>query len=48
MLAMAFPAGENHLRILNQISRLAQSEALAMIRNAKNNKDVLAILSKFD
>jgi mannitol/fructose-specific phosphotransferase system IIA component (Ntr-type) len=47
MLAMGLPAEENHLRILNQIFKLAQSEALALIRNAKNNKDIYAILSKF-
>jgi PTS system fructose-specific IIC component/PTS system nitrogen regulatory IIA component len=47
MLAMGVPAEESHLRILNQIFKLAQSEALASIRNAKNNKDVYTILSRF-
>ncbi len=47
MLAMSMPAEDNHLRILNQISRLSQSDALPLILNAKNNQDVYAVLSRF-
>ena len=38
---------ENHLRILNQISALINSEALNLIRTAKNIREVLDILSRF-
>jgi len=48
MLAMGEMAREHHLSILNQINRLANSEALMMIKNAKNAKDVHAILTKFN
>ncbi|MDR2501367.1 MAG: PTS sugar transporter subunit IIA [Treponema sp.] len=38
---------ENHLRILNQISALINSEALNLIRTAKNSREALDILSRF-
>jgi len=47
MLAIGEPAKEHHLRVLNQIFALTQSEALEMIRNAKSPQDVQAILSRF-
>lgn len=47
MLAMGEPAEENHLRTLNQIFTLVQSEALAMIKKAKNAKDIHTILARF-
>ena len=37
---------ENHLRILNQIFKLVQSEGLALIKNAKNAEEIHAILSR--
>jgi len=47
MLVLGEPVEESHLRILNQISRLAQSEALALVRQAKTVQDISAILSRF-
>ena len=47
MLAMGDHARENHLHILNQILRLAQSDALMLIRNANNTQDVYNIMSRF-
>jgi len=46
MLAIGGPASENHLRVLNQIARLATSEALAMIMNAKSAEDIHGILAR--
>jgi len=36
----------NHLRALNQICALAQSEGFALIRNAKTPRDVQAVLAE--
>ena len=47
MLAIGGPARESHLRILNQIFTLAQSEALGRIKNARSAQDIHAILSQF-
>jgi mannitol/fructose-specific phosphotransferase system IIA component (Ntr-type) len=47
MLIMGEAARENHLRTLNQIVTLVNSEALAMIRTAKNVQDVYDLLSRF-
>ena len=46
LFAMNEKADEYHLRVLNQISRLVQSEGLAMIKNAKNAEEIHAILSR--
>ena len=46
MLVMSNHCTENHLYVLNQILRLAQSEALELIRNAKNAQDIHSILSR--
>lgn len=48
MLAMSEPARENHLRILNEISRLAQSDSLMQMRNAENAQTAHAILTRFN
>ena len=37
---------DDHLRILNQIFRFAQSEGLALMKDAKNAEEVHAILSR--
>ena len=47
MLAINDKATENHLRFLNQIFTLAQSEAITIIREAKNTETVINILSRF-
>ncbi len=47
MLVISDKATENHLRILNQLFTLAQSEAIAIIREAKNTQIVKDILSRF-
>ena len=47
MLVLGEPVEESHLRILNQISRLAHSEALDLIKGAKTVQDISAILSRF-
>jgi len=47
MLTISDKATENHLRILNQLFTLAQSEAIAIIRDAKNTETVINILSRF-
>jgi mannitol/fructose-specific phosphotransferase system IIA component (Ntr-type) len=47
MLAMGEHARENHLHILNQILRLAQSDALMMVRNAINAQVAYNILTGF-
>jgi mannitol/fructose-specific phosphotransferase system IIA component (Ntr-type) len=48
MLAMSEPARENHLFVLNQIARLAQSKMFASIKDADNVQQVYDILSRFD
>jgi mannitol/fructose-specific phosphotransferase system IIA component (Ntr-type) len=45
MLLISDKAAENHLRILNQLFLLAQSEAITVIRNAQNIETVKDILS---
>ena len=47
MLAMGERTQENHVRVLNQIFSLVQSEALMQMRKAKTTQDVHAILSQF-
>jgi PTS system fructose-specific IIC component/PTS system nitrogen regulatory IIA component len=47
MLAMSEHVQENHLRILNQIFRLAQSDAFMLVRNANNTEDIYNILCQF-
>ena len=47
MLILREPADENHLRILNQIFKLAQSEALALVRKAESVQEICAVLSRF-
>ena len=47
MLAIGGPVQEHHLRVLNQIFKLAQSEALALIKKAAAAQDIHAILSQF-
>ena len=46
LLAINARTKENHLRALNQILRLARSEAYQLIKDAKNAQDVHAILSQ--
>jgi mannitol/fructose-specific phosphotransferase system IIA component (Ntr-type) len=47
MLVMGEAVRENHLRTLNQIVTLVNSEALAIIRTAKSAQDVHTVLSRF-
>ena len=47
MLAMGEQAHENHVRVLNQIFALVQTEALTLMKNAASAQDVYALLSKF-
>jgi mannitol/fructose-specific phosphotransferase system IIA component (Ntr-type) len=47
MLAMGDEAREYHLRILDQISMLTQTDALSEMKSAKTPQDVHAILAKF-
>jgi mannitol/fructose-specific phosphotransferase system IIA component (Ntr-type) len=47
MVAMGENEKENHLSILEQIFAIAQSEALALIKNAQDTRDVYTILSQF-
>ena len=47
LLIMGDQSRENHLRVLNQIIKLSQSENLELIRNAKNTQDICSILSAF-
>jgi len=47
MLAISDKAMENHLRILNQLFTLAQSEAIAIMKKAQNTQAVKDILSHF-
>jgi mannitol/fructose-specific phosphotransferase system IIA component (Ntr-type) len=44
---MSGASQENHLRILNQVFKLANSEAIALMLAAKNAEEVIAILSRF-
>ena len=46
LLAINDHAKENHLSILNLIFDLAQSEAIAVMKNAKTAEDIHAILSR--
>ena len=46
MLVIGEPAAENHLRILNQIFTLGKSDALALMRTAKNSREVHDILAR--
>ena len=46
LLAINDHAQENHLAILNLVFDLAKSEAVAMMKNAKNADDVYSILSR--
>jgi mannitol/fructose-specific phosphotransferase system IIA component (Ntr-type) len=46
MLVMDERARENHLRVLNQISLLVKSEALPLIKAAKNPREIHDILSR--
>ena len=45
LLVMSESATESHLKILNQIFRLTQSETLTLLRNAKNPQEIHRILS---
>jgi mannitol/fructose-specific phosphotransferase system IIA component (Ntr-type) len=47
MLAISDKTTENHLRILNQLFLLAQSEAIEIIKKAQNVNTVKDILSRF-
>jgi len=47
MLLTGEGAKENHLHILDQISSLVRTDALALIKNAKNVQEVHAVLSQF-
>jgi mannitol/fructose-specific phosphotransferase system IIA component (Ntr-type) len=47
MLAIGEPAKESHLRILNQIFTLVQSEALGRIKNARSAQELHTILCGF-
>jgi len=46
MLVMSEGAKENHLHILEQLSALAGTEALSLIKNAKTAQEVHAVLSR--
>ena len=46
LLGISEKADENHLRILNLIFKLAESEELAFMKNAKNAEEIHAILSR--
>jgi mannitol/fructose-specific phosphotransferase system IIA component (Ntr-type) len=46
LLAVSEHAKENHLRILNQILKLAQSEVINQIKNAKSAEDIHALLAQ--
>ena len=46
LLALNDRANENHLHVLNLIFKLAQSEAITMMKNAKNAEEIHAILSR--
>lgn len=48
MVVMGEDAKESHLHILDQIFTLIRTEALALIRNAKNAQEIHKILSRFD
>jgi mannitol/fructose-specific phosphotransferase system IIA component (Ntr-type) len=47
MIVMGGVCSEQHLRILNQVFTLVNSEALDQIRAAKNAPEVRAILARF-
>jgi mannitol/fructose-specific phosphotransferase system IIA component (Ntr-type) len=46
LLAISQRANENHLRVLNLIIKFAQSEALALMKNAKDADEIYSILSR--
>ena len=46
LLAMKQQADETHLHILNLISKLVQSESLALIKFAKNAEEIHEVLSR--
>ena len=46
LLGISEKADENHLRILNLIFKLAESEKFALLKNAKNAEEIHAILSQ--
>jgi len=46
LFATSGKADENHLHILNLIFKLAESEAFALMKNAKNAEEIHAILSR--
>jgi mannitol/fructose-specific phosphotransferase system IIA component (Ntr-type) len=46
MLVMGEPAQENHLRVLNQIFSLVKSEAMPLIKAAKDPREIHDILSR--
>ncbi|MDR2136134.1 MAG: PTS sugar transporter subunit IIA [Treponema sp.] len=47
MLVMSDMSRESHLRVLNQVFKLANSEAIGLMMAAKNTEEVAAILSRF-
>jgi mannitol/fructose-specific phosphotransferase system IIA component (Ntr-type) len=47
MLVMSNVSQENHLSVLNQIFKLANSEAFTLIRGARDTREVHTILSRF-
>jgi mannitol/fructose-specific phosphotransferase system IIA component (Ntr-type) len=46
MLVMGKASQENHLRVLNKVFTLANSEVIALMMAAKNTREVHAILSR--
>ena len=44
-LLVSQQADENHLHVLNSIFKLVKSEALSLIKNAKNAEEIHALLS---
>lgn len=47
MLAMGEFVQENHMRVLNQIFTLVQTEAFELIKNAQTAQEAHAVLSRF-
>jgi mannitol/fructose-specific phosphotransferase system IIA component (Ntr-type) len=48
LLVMGDGTKEEHLHILDQIFTLVRSDALTLIKNAKNAQDVYEVLSRFN
>jgi mannitol/fructose-specific phosphotransferase system IIA component (Ntr-type) len=46
LLAISEKADENHLHVLNLIFKLAGSEMLTLMKNAKNAEEIHAVLSR--